>query len=198
MIRNGRSERLHFDLNDIEGKELGMVCGGDVEVFIEPILSPPTLYVFGGGHISLPVTRIGKLAGFRIAVIDDRAEFANRERFPDAELILAKDFAEAFSELRVDKLSYVVIITRNHEYDELVLEWALGTQARYIGMIGSKTKNETVFSHLLAKGMSPEQLSRVHAPIGLEICAQTPEEIAVSILAEVIRVRRCPPSEKRR
>jgi len=188
VIKKGKPQRIHFRLK--EGEESGMICGGDLEVFIEPILSSPTLYVFGGGHISLPLAKIGKLLGFKIAVIDDRAEFANAKRFPEAELILAEDFNKAFPKLKIDKSSYVAIVTRGHQYDELVLEWALGTRAKYIGMIGSKTKNKTILSHLLAKGFSQELLDKVHAPIGLEIYAQTPEEIALSIMAEIVKVRR--------
>jgi len=133
---------------------------------------------------------MGKLCGFNITVIDDRADFANRARFPEAEVILAEDFTKSFPQVKIDKSSYIVIVTHGHRHDEVVLEWVVGTPARYIGMIGSKTKNETIYSHLLAKGITREQLDRVHAPIGLEIGAQTPEEIAVSILAELIKVRR--------
>jgi xanthine dehydrogenase accessory factor len=190
VIKTGRPHRLHISLAGQEGEEAGMICGGDMEVFIEPILPSPTLYIFGGGHISQSLAKIGKLLGFKIAVIDDRTEFANLQRFPEAELILAEDFRQAFSKLKMNKTSYIVIVTRNHQDDELVLELALGTQARYIGMIGSKTKNKAIFSHLLAKGISQELLDRVHTPIGLEIHAQTTEEIAVSILAEIIKVRR--------
>jgi xanthine dehydrogenase accessory factor len=169
-----------------------MLCGGEAEVFIEPILTPLTLYIFGGGHISLPLAGMGKLLGFKIAVIDDRAEFANADRFPEADSILADDFARVFPKLKIDKSSYVVIVTRNHQYDDMVLGWAVGTKAKYIGMIGSKAKTKAVFSHLLTKGTTKEQLERVHAPIGLEIEAQTPEEIAISILAEIVKVRRSP------
>ena len=190
-IKQGQSQRLHFNLT-AEGGELGMICGGDTEVFIEPILPSPTLFIFGGGHISLPLAKIGKILGFKIAVMDDRAEFANPQRFPEADQILAEDFSTAFSKLKINKASYIVIVTRNHQYDELVLELALGTEPKYIGMIGSKTKNKAVFSHLLAKGIAQEQLNKVHAPIGLEILAQTPEEIAVSILAEIVKVRHSP------
>ena len=192
VMKQGRPKRLHFALTAKEADEVGMVCGGELEVFIEPILSPPTLYLFGGGHISLSLAKMGKLLGFKIAVIDDRAEFASPDRFPEADILLAEDFAKSFPKLKIDKSSYIVIVTRGHQHDELVLEWAVGTPAKYIGMIGSKTKVEAIFSHLLTKGISREQLDRVHAPIGLEIDAQTPEEIAVSILAEVIKVRRSP------
>ena len=192
VIGQGKPKRIHIGLTAKEVEEEGMLCGGELEVFIEPILTPPTLYIFGGGHISLPLAKMGKLLGFKIAVIDDRAEFANPDRFPEAEIILADHFTKSFPKLKIDKSSYIVIVTRNHQYDDIVLEWAVGTQAKYIGMIGSKTKNKAIFSHLLAKGISRELLDKVHAPIGLEIHAQTPEEIAVSILAEIVTVRRSP------
>jgi xanthine dehydrogenase accessory factor len=190
VIRQGKPRRLHRSLTAKEAGEEGMICGGDLEVFIEPILTPSTLYIFGGGHIALALTKMGKLCGFKIAVIDDRAEFASTERFPEAEFVLAEDFTKSFARLKIDKSSYIVIVTHGHRHDEVVLEWAVGTPAKYIGMIGSKTKNETIFSHLRGRGISQKNLDRVHAPIGLEIGAQTPEEIAASILAEVIKVRR--------
>jgi xanthine dehydrogenase accessory factor len=192
VIGQGKPKQLHTVLDAKEVEEERMLCGGELEVFIEPILTPPTLYIFGGGHISLALAKIGKLLGFKVAVIDDRAEFANADRFPEADTILAEDFAKSFPRLKIDKSSYIVIVTRNHQYDDMVLEWAVGTGAKYIGMIGSKTKNKAIFSHLLSKGIAKKQLDRVHAPIGLEINAQTPEEIAVSILAEIVKVRRSP------
>ena len=191
VIRQGQPRQFHFSLTGQEG-ELNMICGGNIDVFIEPILPSPTLYIFGAGHVSLSLAKIGKLLGFKVAVIDDRAEFANPQRFPETELILTEEFSTAFSKIKINKSSYIVIVTRNHQCDELVLELALKTAAKYIGMIGSKTKNKAIFSHLLAKGISQELLDKVHAPIGLEIHAQTPEEIAVSILAEVVKVRRFP------
>ena len=189
VIRQNKPQRLHRSLS-AKDSEVGMICGGDLEVFIEPILTQPALFIFGGGHIALALAKMGKLCGFKIAVVDDRKEFANAERFPEAEIVIAGDFAKSFDRVEIDKSSYIVIVTHGHKHDELVLEWAVGTQAKYIGMIGSKTKNEAVFSHLMDRGIPREQLDRVHAPIGLEIEAQTPEEIAVSILAEVIKVRR--------
>jgi xanthine dehydrogenase accessory factor len=192
VIGQGKPKRLRASLTAKEVEGEGMLCGGDLEVFIEPILTPPTLYIFGGGHISLPLAKMGKLLGFKIVVTDDRAEFANPDRFPEADMTLAEDFAKSFSKLKIDKSSYIVIVTRNHRYDDIVLEWAVGTKAKYIGMIGSKAKNKAIFSHLMAKGIPKELLDRVHAPIGLEIHAHTPEEIAVSILAEIVKVRRSP------
>jgi len=188
VIKKGKPLHLCYRLK--EGEELGMVCGGDVEIFIEPILSAPTIFIFGGGHISLDLAKMAKLVGFKIVVIDDRNEYANPQRFPEAEQTLAIDFARAFSKLKIGKTGYIVIVTHGHMGDETVLERALATEAKYIGMIGSKTKNKVVYSHLLAKGITKEQLDKVYAPIGLSIHAQTPEEIAVSILAEIIQVRR--------
>jgi xanthine dehydrogenase accessory factor len=190
VIGEGKPKQLHFSLTAKEVEDEGMLCGGEAEVFIEPILTTPTLYIFGGGHISLPLAKTGKLLGFKTAVIDDRAEFANTNRFPEADTVIAEDFGKSFSRLKIDKSSYIVIVTRNHQYDDLVLEWAVGTRAKYIGMIGSKKKTKAVFDHLMTKGITKEQLARVHAPIGVEIGAQTPEEITVSILAEIIKVRR--------
>ena len=188
VIKKGKPKRLSYSLK--EGGNTGMVCGGDVEVFVEPILPAPTLFIFGGGHIALCLASMAKMAGFKIVVVDDRPEFANPERFPEAEQTLVTDFAQAFSQLEIDESGYIVIVTYAHKGDEVALEGALRTRAKYIGMIGSRAKNKLVFSHLQDKGISPELLNKVQAPIGLEINAQTPEEIAVSILAQLIKIRR--------
>jgi xanthine dehydrogenase accessory factor len=188
VIRSGKPKKLAYRLQ--AGEELGMICGGDIEIFVEPILVTPRLYIFGGGHIALPLVKMAHIVGFKITVIDDRPEFANRERFPEAEQTIVSDMTAAFEKLTVDQSSYIVIITQGHKGDEAALAGALTTPARYIGMIGSKEKNRAVFSRLLAKGYIQEDLDRVHAPIGLKIMAQTPEEIAVSIIAELVQVRR--------
>lgn len=193
VMATGRPKRLYFNLVPRAGGE-GMICGGEMEVFIEPVLQAPTMFLFGGGHISLALAKIGKLVGFKIAVIDNRAEFANRERFPEADQVIGDDYVRSFSQLKIDKSSYIVIITQGHKSDEAVLGLALGTPAKYIGMIGSKTKVKTVSANLLAKGITQEQLNSVHSPIGLETNAETPEEIAVSIMAEIIKVCRSPQS----
>jgi xanthine dehydrogenase accessory factor len=189
IMDKGKAEILHFDLTGKAAEE-GMICGGVMDIFVEPILSPSTLYIFGGGHISLPLTKMGKMVGFNIVVIDDRSDFANPERFPDADEVFAQDFPEVFPKLKVTESSYIVIVTWGHLSDEAVLEWAVKTDAKYIGMIGSKKKNEAIFSHLRSKGIPRDLLQKVHAPIGLDIGAETPEEIAVSILAELIKTRR--------
>jgi len=167
-----------------------MICGGDTEVFIEPVTAAPRLFIFGGGHIGIPLSKMASLADFRVVVIDDRPGYATAARFPEATQVIVSDFQSSFEKLRVSPGSFIVIVTHGHKGDESVLEGALKTPARYIGMIGSKSKNEAVYSHLIAKGFTQADLDRVHAPIGLRIRAQTPEEIAVSILAEMILVRR--------
>jgi xanthine dehydrogenase accessory factor len=188
VIRNGKPKKLAYRLQ--AGEEVGMICGGDMEIFIEPIQIIPHLCIFGGGHIALSLAKMAHITGFKISVIDERPEFANAERFPDAEQIITSTVAAAFEQLAIDNFSYIVIVTYGHKGDEAVLASALKTPARYIGMIGSREKNNTIFSHLLAKGYSREEMDRVHAPIGLRIKAQTPEEIAVSIMAELIQERR--------
>jgi xanthine dehydrogenase accessory factor len=190
VLREGKAKMLHFDLTGKETEADQMLCGGEMDIFIEPILPQSTLYIFGAGHISRSTSKIANMIGFRVFVIDDRAEFANSERFPEADEIFAEDFSTVFSRLKTNDSSYIAIVTRGHQFDEMVLEWAIKTEARYIGMIGSKKKNEVIFAHLQSKGISKDILKRVHAPIGLDVGAETPEEIAVSIVAELITIKR--------
>jgi xanthine dehydrogenase accessory factor len=160
-----------------------------VEVLLEPILSEPTVYLFGAGHVSQQIAPLAKRVQFRVVVIDDREIFANRERFPDADEILVSEFETCFQQLSIDESSYVVIVTRGHLYDGFVLEQAVKTRSRYIGMIGSKKKIHILYQNLMKKGIPKETLERVYAPIGLDINSETPEEIAVSIVAQLIQVR---------
>jgi xanthine dehydrogenase accessory factor len=189
IMRKEEPRTIHFDLKGDDPVENISICGGSLDVYIEPIAPAATVFIFGGGHISLFVARLSKMVGFEVAVIDDRAEFANHERFPEAALVIADEFPSAVKKLKVNRTSYLVIVTRGHLQDEEVLEWAARTDAKYVGMIGSGKKIQTVYSNLKKKGISQEQLKRVHAPIGLDIGAETPEEIAVSIVAEMIQVR---------
>jgi xanthine dehydrogenase accessory factor len=181
--------KMVFNLNNEASYDNGLICGGTLEVFVEPILPQPTLYIFGGGHISMALAQTAHTAGFAIGVVDDREQFANRERFPMAQEIYTS-FDDAFARLQPTTSSYLVIVTRGHRDDMRVLEWAVGSKARYIGMIGSKRKVHSVYQALEREGMAPETFDRVHAPVGLEIGALTPEEIAISIAAELIAVRR--------
>lgn len=160
-----------------------------MEVLLEPVFAEPTVYLFGAGHVSKEIVPLAKRVHFKVVVIDDREMFANRERFPEADEIVVRDFEKSFEGLQMDAQSYIVIVTRGHLYDGLVLEQAIGTDARYIGMIGSKKKIETLYRNLMARGIPKEKLDRVYAPIGIDINSETPEEIAVSIVAQLIKVR---------
>ncbi|MBI4481166.1 MAG: XdhC family protein [Acidobacteria bacterium] len=191
VMQDEKPQRLTFNLNNDPSYDTGLLCGGTLEVFVEPILPTPYLYIFGAGHVSLSLSKIASLAGFRSIIIDDRETYANKERFPEAEEIYADDYEKVFEKLQPNSSSYLIAVTRGHRDDMRVLRWAVGTPARYIGMIGSKRKVLEIVQYLEGKeGIPPAQLERVHAPIGLEIGAITPEEIAVSVVAEMIAVRR--------
>ena len=158
--------------------------------FVEPTFLPGTVYLFGAGHVSRPVAELAATVNFRTVVLDDRSDFANSERFPKADqIIVIPSYDDLFAGLDIDKDSYLVIVTRGHLHDKTVLEQSLRTKAGYIGMIGSRRKQHLVYEELLGKGFTEDDLKRVHNPIGLDICAETPEEIAVSIVAELIKVR---------
>lgn len=189
VIRSEQPRKMTFNLNHEAAYDTGLICGGTLEIFVEPVLPQPVLYVFGGGHVSGAVAKIASLAGFAIAVVDDREAFANRERFPMAGEIYTS-YEEAFEKIRPNASSYLLIVTRGHKDDMRVLAWAIGTDARYIGMIGSKRKVLSVYQALEREGIPSEKFDHVHAPVGLEIGALTPDEIAISIAAELIAVRR--------
>jgi xanthine dehydrogenase accessory factor len=194
VMREEKPRRLHFNLNANPEYDNGLICGGSLDIFVEPILATPTLYLFGGGHVSLYVSKIASLAGFDTVVIDDRPAFATPERFPEAVETHAGPWEETFRKLPVSDRSYLVIVTRGHKGDLDCLRWAVTTPARYVGMIGSRRKIMEIQKILEGEGVPAEKLRRVHAPIGLDIGALTPEEIAVSIVAEMIAVRRYTPS----
>jgi len=195
-IREEKPRTVHFDMTGKEAEESGMICGGVMDLYIEPIVPTPRVFIFGGGHISQFVSRVSAMVGFQVAVVDDRPQFANKDRFPEAQEVIAEEFPLALPKLKMNKSIYVVIVTRGHAYDQDVLEWAVGTDARYIGMIGSRKKIQTVYKNLEEKGIPREKFQRVHAPIGLNIGGVTPEEIAVSIVAEMIEERRKVKGEK--
>lgn len=188
-----KPRKLSFNLNADPRYDVGLTCGGTLEIFIEPILARPLCYICGAGHVGQFVSKIASLAGFSTIVLDDRAQFANRERFPEATAIYADDYEKILAQLDPNEFSYIAIATRGHKDDMRVLRWALGTRARYVGLIGSKRKVLEIFKVLESEGVPREKLERVHGPIGLEIGALTPEEIAVSIVAEMIAVRRHAP-----
>ncbi len=189
VIRTEQPRKMTFNLNHEASYDAGLICGGTLEIFVEPILPQPVLYLFGGGHVATAVARIAHQAGFAIGIVDDRDTFANSDRFPMASEIHTT-YEDAFTKIQPNAATYIVIVTRGHKDDMRVLDWAVGTPARYIGMIGSRRKVLSVYKALEKEGHSLDKFERVHAPVGLEIGALTPEEIAVSITAELIAVRR--------
>jgi xanthine dehydrogenase accessory factor len=183
-IEVGRVELASYDLTPEQAGEDGLVCGGRMRVFIEPIETTPVLCLFGAGHVAQPLARMAKACGFRVEVADDRTKFANEKRFPDADLIVVEGFEEAAGRLTLGRSSYCVVVTRGHKGDAEALE------VRFVGLLGSRPKAVHILSALAERGVPRERLAAVHTPLGLEIGAQTPDEIAVSILAEMIAVRR--------
>jgi xanthine dehydrogenase accessory factor len=190
VMDSGQPKRLSFNLGQDAAYDNGLICGGQLDVLIEPVAPQPRACIFGAGHISKSLAQLASLLGFATAVVDDREAFANRERFPDAGEVIAAEYEEAFSRLEVNENSYLIIVTRGHRDDMRVLRWAVTTRARYIAMIGSKRKVIAVIKELEKEGIPREAFERIHAPMGLEIGAVTPEEIAVSVAAEMIAVRR--------
>jgi xanthine dehydrogenase accessory factor len=167
-----------------------ILSSGDIRIVIDPIKKVETLFCFGAGHVALQTAHIAALAGFRVVVTDDRAEYANKDRFPDAdEIRVIDDFNNAMDGLSIDSDSCIVIFTHGHAYDRIVLEQSLQTKAGYVGMISSKRKREAIYQALMDKGVSEDALACVHSPIGLPIGGETPAEIAVSIVAELISER---------
>src|SRR5215468_6081042 len=189
VLQKEAPRKMVFHLNNEASYDNGLICGGTLEVFVEPILPQPMVYLFGGGHVSIAVARAAHTAGFAIGVVDDREAFANKERFPMAQEVFTS-YEDAFEKVRPNAASYLVIVTRGHKEDMRVLAWAVRTEARYVGMIGSKRKVLSVYKALEQEGYGPEEFERVYAPMGLDIGALSPEEIAISIVAELVAVRR--------
>jgi xanthine dehydrogenase accessory factor len=189
VMQKEAPRKMVFNLNNEATYDNGLICGGTVEIFVEPILPQPIVYLFGGGHVSMAMAKAASSAGFVIGVVDDREAFANLQRFPMAQKVFTS-YEQAFEKIQPNSSTYLVIVTRGHKEDMRVLAWAARTQARYIGMIGSKRKVISVYKALEKEGYSPEEFERIYAPMGLEIGALSPEEIAISIVAELIAVRR--------
>jgi xanthine dehydrogenase accessory factor len=192
VMQSERPRHMNFSLGQDAAYDNGLICGGQLSVFVEPVVPQPRVYVFGAGHISKSISKIANMAGFASVIVDNREAFANRDRFPEADEIFAEEYEEVFSKLPIRDTSYIVIVTRGHRDDMRVMRWAVGTNAKYIAMIGSKRKVIGVVKELEKEGIPREAFERTFAPMGLDIGAITPEEIAVSIVAEMIAMRRTP------
>ena len=187
-IRLGRPELARYSLNDDLAADTGLICGGQMEVFIEPIRQAPQLFLIGAGHVSLELARVAHLCGFAVHVVDDREKFANAERFPEAE-VRVEDIPSWLAAASFPAQAFFVVVTRGHRQDLDAMRQLVSRPWKYLGLIGSRAKVARVFDALAAEGAAPAQLERVHAPIGLDIGAVTPAEIAVSVVAELVAVR---------
>ena len=196
-IREKKSRTCSYNLDQDTAGSLGMICGGKTSVFIDVIVPPETLFIAGAGHVGQPLAAMAAILGFKVVVMDDRADFCNNTRFPAAEQCLVGDIGELLDSAKITSRTYIVIITRGHEYDQIALEKVINSEADYLGMIGSMKKVQTIFDNLREQGIEDSKIARVHAPIGLDIGAKTAEEIAISILAEIIghKYGKNPPKE---
>jgi len=189
-IQSRKPQLVRYDLTDDFAQETGLICGGNMQVYIEPLESTPRLYIIGAGHVGFHLAKLANTIGFRIHVLDDREKFASRDRFPEAAEVTVDSIPDWLEHANIPNNAYVVIVTRGHTHDLDALRTLARRDLRYLGLIGSKAKVKRIYDALVAEGMALECLGRVHAPVGLDIGAVSPEEIAVSILAELIAVRR--------
>lgn len=189
LLREGKSEPIEYDLGKgQEGVPTGMICGGRVQVLIETFQIDMKLFIFGAGHVGKKLAELARVVGIAYWVIDNRDAYAREEFFPNAAGVVHTEFEESFSKLPIDEKSYLVIVTYGHQFDGTCLEGALKTNARYIGMIGSRRKVKTLLDSLAQKGMNVED-DRIYAPVGLELGDSSPEEIGISIFAEILKLK---------
>jgi xanthine dehydrogenase accessory factor len=188
-LSSGRPSLLHYELNDDFAQENGLICGGRMDVHIDPLTPSPRLFIIGAGHVGFHLAKIAGDVGFRIHIVDDREKFANADRFPGADVVV-EPIPTWLHRAELPASSYVVVVTRGHQHDLDAMRALAARDLKYLGLIGSRAKVARIYDALLEEGMPPECLQRVHAPIGLEIGAVTPAEIAISILAELIAVTR--------
>jgi xanthine dehydrogenase accessory factor len=186
-MKDEEPRTLPFSLTEKEG---GLVCGGAVLVYIEPVLIEPHLVILGAGHVGKALTKLARFAGFRVTVMDDRREFANPEQVPDAHELIVGDFSKACDTVTVGPGTYIVVATRGHNHDLDAVHSALRTNAGYIGLLGSRRKKALLKKTLEERGFTQEDISRVIIPVGLEIGSTTPEEIGISIMAQIVQQRR--------
>ena len=188
-IKSHRPLTVKFELNDDFAQETGLVCGGQMEVFVEPVEPSPEVYVFGAGHVGYFVGKMAYEVGFKVHVIDDREKFASTERFGEGIDVVVDHIPTWIDAHRLPATAYAVIVTRGHTHDLDALRALTASPLRYLGLIGSKAKVKRIYDALIEEGLSPDALRAIHAPIGLDIGAITPQEIAVSIVAELIAVK---------
>ena len=193
VMDTGKPRLLSFDLSGIDHDERALVCGGSMQIYIDPVLPDPELVVFGAGHVAKAVAEAARPVGFRVVVFDDRAKYATEKRFPDSRVVLVKDsenWEADIDGLNLTSSSYVFVATQRPKTDRACLRRALASPARYIGMLGSLTKTKILLEALQKEGVDPAQFSRIFIPAGLDIGSETPEEIAASVIPELVAARK--------
>jgi len=193
-LKEGKSRRIVFSLReDVEREDVvktGLICGGEITIFIDVIEPKPRLIIIGSGHIGYPLAKLADILGFEIVIVDDNKELATKERFPMAKEIIVGDFLEILDKIEVQPHDYVVIVYGEPEHDYLALKKMLENRVHYVGLLGSKVKVAKFKERLKKEGVNEEVFKNLYAPVGLDIDAQTPEEISISILAQIIKIRR--------
>ena len=195
VMQTEKAKMLDFSLGQDVAYENGLICGGQLNIYVEPVVPQPAAFLFGAGHVSKSLAQVASIAGFETTVVDDRAKYASQERFPEAKAVHAGEYEEIFPQLEINGSSYIIIVTRGHRDDMRVLRLAVQSEARFIAMIGSKRKVISIVKELEKEGIPRAAFEKLTAPMGLDIGAVSPEEIAVSVVAEMIAVRRQPESE---
>ena len=190
VIESNRTRLVHYEMTDEDAREEGLICGGTVEVFVEPITPQPKVVILGAGHVGQAIAQVLARLGYKLCIVDDRETFANRQRFPWAQEIRACPFTQALEGVGVPENSFVLVVTRGHSHDQDALEAVLKTPVRYLGLVGSRRKVRILVENLLKKGHFPQAFENLYAPIGLSIGSETPEEIAVSVAAELIAIQK--------
>jgi xanthine dehydrogenase accessory factor len=190
VLETGQAQMIRFELTEQDAENDGLVCGGTVEIFVEPIVPEPRLVILGAGHLGKAIAEAAIPLGYEVVVVDDRENFANRERFPHAREVRTAAFESCLEGVEINGNTFVLIVTRGHRHDVTALREALPTDARYIGLVGSRRKIQLSVRSLLEQGFAPSLFEKLYAPIGLEIGSETPEEIAVSVIAEIIALRK--------
>jgi xanthine dehydrogenase accessory factor len=190
VIESGKPALLSYQLTAEDAENEGLICGGSVDIFIEPIMSDPRLVILGAGHLGRATASLAKEIGFEVIVVDDRDSFANTERFPEADEVIVAPFSQALDDVEVNDNTFILVVTRGHQYDQQATETSIKTSARYVGLVGSRRKIKIIVEALLEKSIPPEAFAKLYAPIGIDIGSETPEEIAVSVVAELIAVRK--------
>ena len=189
VMASGQAQMVSYSMTDDDAEAEGLICGGTVDIFVESIQPEPEIHILGAGHLGQAIASLGSQLGYGVTVLDDREAFANSQRFPSANKVVVDDYEQGVAQLDIKPGAFALVVTRGHKHDQIALEKAIQTPAAYVGMVGSRRKIRILVENLIEKGIPKELFERLYAPIGLDIGSETPDEIAVSVIAEIIAIR---------